>query len=108
MFLPPDVKNRRGKQARSRKVTGVACQPGAPGRLLVTCNDSRVRLYDGYALRRKFKGPANRRATSCGQGKGLPMYRRSSVWGAPDCSIEASRHSARHCVAAATVCLPCP
>ena len=58
----PDVKNRRGKQARSRKVTGVACQPGVPGRLLVTCNDSRVRLYDGYALRRKFKGPANRRA----------------------------------------------
>lgn len=56
-----DVKNRRGKQARSRKVTGVCCQPGAPGRLLVTSNDSRVRLYHGYALRHKFKGPSNRR-----------------------------------------------
>ena len=55
------MKNRRGKQTRSRKVTGVACQPGAPGRLLVTSNDSRVRLYQGYALRHKFKGPSNRR-----------------------------------------------
>jgi hypothetical protein len=77
------VKNRRGKQARSRKVTGVACQPGAPGRLLVTCNDSRVRLYDGYALRRKFKGPANRRATWCGQGMGFASVQAQLCLGAP-------------------------
>ena len=55
-----DVKNRRGKQPRSRKITGLHFQPSAPGQLLITSNDSRIRLYDGYTLRAKFKGPANR------------------------------------------------
>lgn len=55
-----DVKNRRGKQPRNRKITGLSFQPGAEGQLLISSNDSRVRLYEGYALRAKFKGLRNR------------------------------------------------
>ncbi|KAK2076983.1 hypothetical protein QBZ16_005211 [Prototheca wickerhamii] len=55
-----DVKNARGQHARGKKVTGVAFVARRPSQLLVTSNDSRVRLYDGYSLRAKFKGHANR------------------------------------------------
>ena len=57
-----DVKDRRGKQPRSRKITGLCFRPGAAGQLLVSSNDSRVRLFEGYTLRAKYKGPTNRRA----------------------------------------------
>ncbi|KDD73532.1 hypothetical protein H632_c2081p0, partial [Helicosporidium sp. ATCC 50920] len=55
-----DVRNARGAHARGKKVTGVAYAPGHASRLLVTSNDSRVRLYDGLALHVKFKGHANK------------------------------------------------
>ncbi|KAK9850113.1 hypothetical protein WJX84_008956 [Apatococcus fuscideae] len=55
-----DVKNRRGKQAKGRKVTGVQFDPQDSSNLLVTSNDSRIRLYEGYTLKRKFKGHQNR------------------------------------------------
>ena len=76
-YLEPcaDVKNRRGKSTSGRKVTGLAFQPPPPctaaaaaaatlkqhtgpgGLLLVTSGDARLRLFDGYALVCKAKGP---------------------------------------------------
>jgi hypothetical protein len=41
------VKNRRGNSARGRKITGMQFLPRDPSRLLITSNDSRIRLYDG-------------------------------------------------------------
>lgn len=55
-----DVKNARGQHARGKKVTGLSFLARRPGQLLITSNDSRIRLYDGYSLRAKFKGHANR------------------------------------------------
>ncbi len=55
-----DVKNRRGKSKSGRKVTGLAFQPGGKdggGLLLVTSADARLRLFDGYTLVCKAKGP---------------------------------------------------
>lgn len=68
---PADVKNRRGKSKSGRKVTGLAFQPEAAGcgsrklarnssgggLLLVTSGDARLRLFDGYSLACKAKGP---------------------------------------------------
>ena len=46
--LRADVKNRRGQgAARGRKITGLQFLPGDPSQLLITSNDSRIRLYDG-------------------------------------------------------------
>ena len=42
-----DVKNRRGNTARGRKITGMQFLPQDPSQLLITSNDSRVRLYEG-------------------------------------------------------------
>lgn len=55
-----DVKNKRGQHSRGKKITGLAFLPSEPGKLLITSNDSRVRLYDGYTLRCKYKGHTNR------------------------------------------------
>jgi len=60
-----DVRNARGADARGRKVTCIGWAPtpaGAPRRMLVSSNDSRVRLFDGLTARAKFKGHANRHA----------------------------------------------
>lgn len=70
-----DVKNKRGKQSRGRKITGLQFCPrpsasasaaaagpspsGATSELLVTSNDSRLRLYEGYLLKCKYKGLQN-------------------------------------------------
>ncbi|KAK9818208.1 hypothetical protein WJX72_008854 [[Myrmecia] bisecta] len=54
-----DVKNKRGKQ-RGRKITGMQFLPGDSAHLLITSNDSRVRLYNGYMLQCKYKGHQNR------------------------------------------------
>ena len=53
------VKNRSGKHTGGKKITGLQYMPGAPTRLLVTTNDSRLRLYEGYSLLCKFKGLCN-------------------------------------------------
>lgn len=46
-LLRADVKNRRGNTARGRKITGMQFLPQDPSQLLITSNDSRVRLYEG-------------------------------------------------------------
>lgn len=65
-----DVRNLR-KGSRGKKITGLCFQPvsadqaGGSGdgprgeRLLITSNDSRVRLYEGFVQRAKFKGHKN-------------------------------------------------
>jgi hypothetical protein len=60
--LPPaqvDVRNTAGKHAGGKKVTGVAALPTSPPQFLVTTNDSRLRLLDGYGVACKFKGLKN-------------------------------------------------
>ena len=54
-----DVKNRRGKQAKGRKVTGVQFDPQDSASLLVTSNDSRIRLYEGECNLSTFIGIAH-------------------------------------------------
>lgn len=56
-----DVRNSR-KGSRGRKITGLAMVPLAGDdreRLLVTSNDSRIRMYEEYNQRLKFKGHKN-------------------------------------------------
>jgi WD40 repeat protein len=56
-----DVKNKRGQHSRGKKITGLAFAPKLfPNALLITSNDSRIRLYDGYTLRFKYKGLSNK------------------------------------------------
>ncbi len=50
-LLRADVKNRRGNTARGRKITGMQFLPQDPSQLLITSNDSRVRLYEGKPSR---------------------------------------------------------
>uniref|UniRef100_A0A7I4F1N6 WD repeat-containing protein 44 n=1 Tax=Physcomitrium patens TaxID=3218 RepID=A0A7I4F1N6_PHYPA len=47
------------KKARGKKITGLHCMPGDPKKVLVTSNDSRVRVYDGLNLVAKYKGLRN-------------------------------------------------
>ena len=54
------VKNSRSDNPVGRKITGLEFKPGDPDKLLVTANDSRIRLYDGQTmLACKYKGHAN-------------------------------------------------
>lgn len=46
--LQVDVKNTRGAHATGKKITSILCHPCLPGRALITSNDSRIRLYNGY------------------------------------------------------------
>jgi len=85
-----DVKNARGQHSRGKKITGLqffnshtgggggirkpgssgtttasssasaAINSGRPGPLLITSNDSRIRLYEGYTLKYKYKGHTNK------------------------------------------------
>jgi hypothetical protein len=54
-----DVRNQRGQHASGKKVTGIAAVPGAPQQFLITTNDSRLRLLEGYGQALKFKGHKN-------------------------------------------------
>eukprot|EP00898_Chlorokybus_atmophyticus_P007755 jgi/Chlat1/7981/Chrsp7S07742 len=56
-----DVRSTRGKNARGKKITGLQFMPGDnnASQLLVTSNDSRLRIYDRYTLRCKYKGLRN-------------------------------------------------
>eukprot|EP00218_Dolichomastix_sp_CCMP3274_P012169 CAMPEP_0170133782 /NCGR_PEP_ID=MMETSP0033_2-20121228/1537_1 /TAXON_ID=195969 /ORGANISM="Dolichomastix tenuilepis, Strain CCMP3274" /LENGTH=828 /DNA_ID=CAMNT_0010369309 /DNA_START=12 /DNA_END=2498 /DNA_ORIENTATION=+ len=54
-----DVKNTHGQKRGGKKITGLQFMPGDPRKLLVTSNDSRIRVYDGYTLRCKYKGHLN-------------------------------------------------
>ncbi|XP_053404218.1 WD repeat-containing protein 44-like [Mercenaria mercenaria] len=54
------VRSTRGKNSRGKKITGIEPLPGED-KVLVTSNDSRVRLYDlrDLTLTCKYKGPTN-------------------------------------------------
>ena len=54
-----DVRNAAGKHASGKKVTGIVAMPGSAQQFLVTTNDSRLRLLDGYGICCKFKGHRN-------------------------------------------------
>nr|XP_040567138.1 LOW QUALITY PROTEIN: WD repeat-containing protein 44-like [Lepeophtheirus salmonis] len=55
-----NVRSARGKNSRGRKVTGIEPMPGED-KILVTSNDSRIRLYDlrDLSLSCKYKGYTN-------------------------------------------------
>ncbi|CAG5076075.1 Similar to WDR44: WD repeat-containing protein 44 (Bos taurus) [Cotesia congregata] len=55
-----DVRSTRGKNARGRKISGIEPMPGED-KILVTSNDSRIRLYDlrDLNLSCKYKGYVN-------------------------------------------------
>ncbi|KAG0504497.1 hypothetical protein KC19_N027300 [Ceratodon purpureus] len=53
-----DVRD-ENKKARGKKITGLHYMPGDPQKVLVTSNDSRVRVYDGLDLVAKYKGLRN-------------------------------------------------
>ena len=53
-----DVKSTRGS-SRGKKITGLEYMPGVDKLLLITSNDSRIRMYDGYTLKTKYKGHKN-------------------------------------------------
>lgn len=42
-----DVKNKRSGQKTGKKITGMQFLPADTTKLLITSNDSRIRLYDG-------------------------------------------------------------
>eukprot|EP00041_Stephanoeca_diplocostata_P028428 m.805740 g.805740 ORF g.805740 m.805740 type:complete len:822 (+) comp23374_c0_seq3:205-2670(+) len=54
------ARSTRGKNAKGRKISGIEPMPGKD-KILVTSNDSRVRLYDlsDHSLSCKFKGATN-------------------------------------------------
>lgn len=54
-----DVRNQRGQHASGKKVTCIAAVPGQPQQFLITTNDSRLRLLEGYGQVLKFKGHKN-------------------------------------------------
>jgi WD40 repeat protein len=57
-----DVRNRSSTKPGGKKVTGLQFMPGDDTKLLVTSNDSRIRVYDGangYSLACKYKGHRN-------------------------------------------------
>jgi len=59
-FTQVDAKNRHGKNRKGKKVTGMQFAPDGKT-MLVTTNDSRIRLYDmdDYSMLAKFKGTEN-------------------------------------------------
>jgi hypothetical protein len=58
-WLQVDVRNQRGQHASGKKVTGIHAVPGQPQQFLITTNDSRLRLLEGYGIMLKFKGHRN-------------------------------------------------
>lgn len=55
-----DVRNKRSSHSKGRKITGLQFLGNNSKKLLVTSNDSRIRVYDGYVMRCKYKGHRNR------------------------------------------------
>ncbi|KAL3134692.1 hypothetical protein ABBQ32_007697 [Trebouxia sp. C0010 RCD-2024] len=55
-----DVKNKRSGQKTGKKITGMQFLAADTTKLLITSNDSRIRLYDGLRLQCKYKGHSNR------------------------------------------------
>ena len=44
---------------RSKKITGIHPVPGNPQQIMITSNDSRIRVYEHYTLICKYKGLHN-------------------------------------------------
>eukprot|EP00878_Enallax_costatus_P036936 GHUV01041567.1.p1 GENE.GHUV01041567.1~~GHUV01041567.1.p1 ORF type:complete len:235 (-),score=62.94 GHUV01041567.1:94-798(-) len=59
VYVQVDVRNQRGAHASGKKVTGICAVPGQPQQFLITTNDSRLRLLEGYGQILKFKGHRN-------------------------------------------------
>jgi len=55
-----DIHNRRQRNPMGKKITGLQFYPGDDRKLLVASNDSRLRIYDGYQLKTKYKGHKNK------------------------------------------------
>lgn len=53
------MRNQRGQHASGKKVTSIAAVPGQPQQFLITTNDSRLRLLEGYGQVLKYKGHKN-------------------------------------------------
>lgn len=66
------MKNRRGNSARGRKITGLQFQPDNPNNLLITSNDSRIRLYEGGSPLQRRRCPGFRNTVHAGMAKGSP------------------------------------
>jgi WD40 repeat protein len=63
-----DAKNRRGRNSKGKKVTGMQFSPDGKT-LLVTTNDSRIRLFDldAFDMVAKFKGTENDEVSERGE-----------------------------------------
>ncbi|EFJ12543.1 hypothetical protein SELMODRAFT_446600 [Selaginella moellendorffii] len=59
LYANVDVVNKKGKNFRGKKITGIQCMPGNPSKILITSNDSQIRLYDNTDLVARFKGFRN-------------------------------------------------
>lgn len=53
------MRNQRGQHASGKKVTSIQAVPGQPQQFLITTNDSRLRLIEGYGQVLKYKGHKN-------------------------------------------------
>jgi WD40 repeat protein len=51
-----DVRDDRNRKSRGRKITGLQCMPGNPSKVLVTSNDSCIRVYDQLEMISEYRG----------------------------------------------------
>ena len=84
-----DVKNKRASQKQGKKITGMQYMPAHPNKLLITSNDSRIRLYDGEA--------AGLQVHQAGHAKAVLYHAAAAA--IPCCSSQAAK-----CFAAAVRC----
>ncbi|MCO5592178.1 hypothetical protein L7F22_046174 [Adiantum nelumboides] len=50
-----EVRNTKSKRSQGKKITGFQFVPGDKVKILITSNDSRIRVYDGTEISSKFK-----------------------------------------------------
>ncbi|KAH7436013.1 hypothetical protein KP509_06G089300 [Ceratopteris richardii] len=92
-----EVCSPNSKRSQAKKITGFQFVPGDGTKILITSNDSRIRIYDGSAIRSKFKGFRNSKshisASFSRSGKYIICASEDSrvcVWNYNDCSYEHS------------------
>lgn len=100
-----------GGGVSSAAATAAAAAAASCGSLLITSNDSRVRLYDGYTLRSKYKGHSNKSTqikasfspkgdyVICGSDDGLAYIwstRKTAVPGSPERNVNSSSNIFRN------------
>ncbi|CAK9211470.1 unnamed protein product [Sphagnum troendelagicum] len=68
-----DVRDDRNRKSRGRKITGLQCMPGNPSKVLVTSNDSCIRVYDQLEMISEYRGLRNVNSqisgSFCGNGE---------------------------------------